>query len=184
MPLIESIATLSPREYEIAVKSILERVGVSLSEFSTRHLEKISGFDGSYIIDVTARFNAIGADFLVLVECKHERRKVERQDVQVLHDKVHSTGAQKGMLFSVAGFQEGAIKYADVHGIALVQLADAGTSWFTRSIVPPSLPLPRVNIPKYIGWWCHGNSMSVMSSENGEYTRKALGIPADPPEAK
>ena len=157
------------------MKGILDGAGLDLSEFTSRHLESVPGVDGSYVIDVAVRFSALGANFLVLVECKHERRKVERQDVQVLHDKVRSTGAQKGMLFSVAGFQQGAIDYADVHGIALVQLADGSSSWFTRSAGPPAPPPPWANIPEYVGWWCHGNSMSIMSSEIGEYTRKALG---------
>lgn len=180
MPLIDSPLNLTPREYELAVKGILDGSGLDLVEFKSEHLGKVAGVDGAYVIDVTVRFSALGANFLVLVECKHEQRKVERQDVQILNDKVRSTGAQKGMLFSVSGFQNGAIKYADVHGIALVQLANGSTSWFTRSAEPPTPPPPWANIPKYIGWWCHGNYMTVMSSEIGEYTRKALGIGDEP----
>jgi restriction system protein len=176
MPGIEAPLNLSPREYELAVKDILDGAGVALSEFSSRHLDDVPGVDGSYAIDVIVRFSALGAEFLVLVECKHEKRKVERQAVQVLHDKVRSTGAQKEVLFSVAGFQQDAIEYADVHGIASVQLADGGSSWFTRSAGPPAPPPPWANIPKYVGWWCHGNNMRIMSSEIGEYTRKALGV--------
>lgn len=179
MPRIE-VPSLTPREYELTVKSILDGAAIDLIEFHSEHLEKVDGVDGSYIIDVTVRFNALGANFLVLVECKHERRKVERQDVQVLHDKVRSTGAQKGMLFSVAGFQGGAIEYADVHGIALVQLASGRSTWVTKNLGSPSSRPHWVNIPEYVGWWCHGNSMSVMSSEIGEYTRKALGLQNEP----
>ncbi len=144
--------SLTPHEYELAVKEILDGAGVELTEFRSEHLEKVAGVDGSYIIDITVRFNALGANFLVLVECKHERRKVERQDVQVLRDKLQSTGAQKGMLFSVAGFQQGAIEYADVHKIALVQLVGGKSTWFTKSIGPPAPPAPWANIPKYVGW--------------------------------
>lgn len=180
MPRIDTPLNLTPREYELAVKGILDGSGLNLVEFRSEHLEKVAGVDGSYAIDVTVRFSALGANFLVLVECKHERRKVERQDVQILNDKVRSTGAQKGMLFSVSGFQDGAIEYAGVHGIALVQLASGSTSWFTKSAGPPASPPPWANIPEYIGWWCHGNNMSVMSSEIGEYTRKALGVGDEP----
>ncbi len=179
MPHIEAPLNLTPREYELVVKGILGGAGLGLAEFRSEHLEKVAGVDGSYVIDVTVRFNALGAEFLVLVECKHERRKVERQAVQILHDKLRSTGAQKGMLFSVSGFQDGAIEYADVHGIALVQLANGSSSWFTKSVGPPAPPPRWANIPEYIGWWCHGNSMSIMSSEIGEYTRKALGIDSE-----
>lgn len=180
MPQIDRTPTLTPQEYELAVKGILDRSGLDIVEFRSKHLEKVAGVDGSYVIDVTVRFRALGANFFVLVECKQEHRKVERKDVQILNDKIRSTGAQKGMLFSVSGFQNGAIEYADVHGIALVQLANGSTSWFTRSAGPPAPPPPWVNIPEYIGWWCHGNNMSVMSCEIGEYTRKALGFGDEP----
>jgi restriction system protein len=127
---------------------------------------------------VTVRFSALGADFLVLVECKHEQRKVERQQVQVLHSKMQSVGAQKGMLFSITGFQSGAIQFADAHGIALVHLADGETAWMTKSV--QQTPAPRgQGYPDIIGWWCHGNSMSVMSAEISDCTREALGLPAD-----
>jgi len=108
----DSVIILTPRQYELAVKDILDGSGLGLEQYTSSHLEAIEAPDGTYIFDVTARFSALGADFLVLIECKHERRKVERQDVQTLHTKLVSTGAQKAMLFSIAGFQSGAMKYA------------------------------------------------------------------------
>lgn len=172
--------SLRPPEFELAVKEILDAAGQELTSFNSRHQEAVPGVDGDYIIDITARFSALGADFLVLVECKHEKRKVERQDVQVLRDKVQSTGAHKGMMFSVAGFQSGAIEYATTHGIALVQMVDGSTCWLTRGAGPPTPPPPPLwaGIPKYVGWWYHGNSVSLMSKRNGDYTRKALGLEA------
>ena len=167
---------LTPKEYELEVKKILDASGVSLTEYESTHLEPISVCDGEYIIDVVARFSALGASFLVLVECKHHKRRVERQDVQVLHSKVQSLGAHKGMLFSVTGFQSGAIDFAASHGIALVQLASGETSWFTRSATSPAKPPPWAEIPQCIGWWYQGNSRSIMSEDYGEFTRKALGL--------
>jgi restriction system protein len=172
----EKYLNLSSRDYELAVKGILDGAGFELTEFSSKHLEPVPGVDGSYAIDVTVRFTALGAQFLVLVECKHERRKVERSDVQILHDKVRSTGAQKGMLFSTAGFQDGAIQYAGVHGLALVQLAGEESTWFTKSFAPVERALVPEGVRKYVGLWCHGTRMSVMSPEMGEYTRSALGV--------
>lgn len=172
----EEPISLKPREFELAVKEILDAAGQGLTSFSSWHQEPVRGMDGDYVIDVTARFSALGADFLVLVECKHEKRKVERQDVQILRDKVQSTGAHKGMMFSVAGFQSGAIEYATMHGIALVQIADGSTCWFTKGAGPPTPPPPWAGIPKYVGWWYHGNNVSLMSKKDGDYTRKALGF--------
>ncbi len=168
--------SLNPREYELAVKEILDAAGEELRSFQSKHLETVVGPDGEYAIDVVARFSALGADFVVLVECKHEKRKVERQDVQVLLDKVQSAGAHKGMMFSVSGFQSGAVEYATVHGIALVQLADGATCWFTRGASAPTPPPEWAGIPKYVGWWCHGKYVTVISKRDSGYTRKALGL--------
>src|SRR5947208_4710181 len=115
--------TLSPSEFEEAVKAILDAAGVPLKDYKSQHLASLTGVDGDYVIDVAVTFSALGGDFLVLVECKHEKRRTERQDVQILQNKVQSLSAQKGMVFSTAGFQEGAVKYAELHGIALVQIA-------------------------------------------------------------
>jgi restriction system protein len=136
MSFLDESSKLTPTQYELAVKAILDGSGLALQEYKSNHLEAVEGVDGSYVIDISARFSALGASFLVLVECKHERRKVERQAVQMLHTKMVSTGPQKGMLFSVAGFQTGAIEYAAVHGIALIQMATGSSTWLTRSFGP------------------------------------------------
>lgn len=174
--LLDEIIKLTPKQYELEVKRILDATRHPLTDYASKHLDSIEGTDGDYIFDVTVRFAALGANFLVLVECKHEGRKVERQAVQVLHSKMQSVGAQKGILFSIAGFQTGAIHYADTHGIALVQLVNGETAWMTKSMEPT--PPPRwEQYPDVIGWWYHGNSMSVMSADVSDYTRKALGLP-------
>lgn len=176
MRFLDENITLTPQQYELAVKGILDGSGFGLEGYTSKHLDPIQAADGSYIFDVTARFSALGADFLVLVECKHERRKVERQDVQILHAKLVSTGAQKAMLFSIAGFQSGALEYAASHGIALVQLANGSSTWFTKSFGPPVAAPPGLDIPEYVGWWYEGDRRSVMSSSEGRFTREALGI--------
>jgi restriction system protein len=91
--------------------------------------------------------------------------------VQILLAKVQSVGAHKGILFSVAGFQEGAVAYASTHGIALVQLCKGETTWFARTSGPAPPPPSEANIPKYVGWWYHGEYISVLSETNSEFTR-------------
>ncbi|NYZ63429.1 restriction endonuclease [Luteimonas deserti] len=181
MSIVEHPTSLTPEEFELAVKGILDAAAGTLLNYESRHLDALAASDGEYVFDVTARFEALGAGFLVLVECKHHRRKVERQDVQVLHSKLQSVGAQKGMLFSTAGFQSGAIEYADAHGIALIQIKDGGSSWLTRSTGAPTPPPPWVRIPKYVGWWHNGSSICLISEDHVEYTRRALGLPGSEP---
>jgi restriction system protein len=167
---------LSPRKFELAVKGIVDAAAEGLVEYESKHLERLAASDGEYEIDVTARFKALGANFLVLIECKHHKRKIERHDVQVLQARLQSLAAQKGMIFATAGFQKGAIQYAEQHGIALCYLVEGKSNWMTKSAGPPTPPPPWVYIPEYIAWWCHGSSMSLMSDDRTEYTKAALGL--------
>src|ERR1700731_4299431 len=136
-------------EFEHQVKTYLESTSGKLREFQTEHRESIDGHDGTYEIDITARFRIFGADFLILVECKHHKNRIKREHVQVLHGKLVTLGAQKAMLFSTSEFQEGAVEYAIQHGIALVRLASGETSYFSRSA--NRTPLPD-SVPSYVGW--------------------------------
>ncbi len=142
--------SLTPVEFERLVASVLQKQGVGLNDLDVRHLDPIQGDDGEYKIDVTARFEAFGANFLVLIECKHQSRPIERDVVQVLADKVRSVGAQKRMLFSTTRFQRGALEYARVHGIALVRVADGRTTYETRFAGPTTSYPPW--LPRYVGW--------------------------------
>jgi restriction system protein len=177
MPFPRAPVVLTPAQYELAVKAILDATGPELKGYESFHLHEVQGLDGDYVIDIVVKFEALGADFTVLVECKHERRPTERQAVQLLKDKLVSTGSQKGILFSVAGFQEGAINYADAHGIALVHLVDGASSWVTKGAGPPTPPPRWVELPEHVGWWCHGNLRSVLSPDYNVYTRQVLGLP-------
>src|SRR5690349_10010701 len=104
--------SLSPAEYERAVEGIVKDVGHEVTDWQVAHLDEVEGMDGTYIIDVTVRFRLMGADFLILFECKRHSRPVERKDVQVLQDKLRSTGAHKGVVVAASGFQRGALQYA------------------------------------------------------------------------
>lgn len=70
---------------------------------------------------------------LVIGEAKRHRRAVEREDVAVLHSKLQSLGAQKGVIFATNGFQQGAIDYAAAHGIALVTVTEGRFTYLQRA---------------------------------------------------
>jgi restriction system protein len=89
-------ANLTPKQFEAEVEGFLRRGGASLSKFKVQRLKKISAADGVYEIDVTARFEALGADFLVLVECKHHRSPIKREVVQVLYDRLRRSAVRRG----------------------------------------------------------------------------------------
>jgi restriction endonuclease Mrr len=143
--------TLGPTEYEQAVVDIATSVGQAITDWRVRHLDPVEGLGGTYIIDVTVRFQLAGMDFLVLFECKRHASPVKREHVQVLHAKIQSTGAQKGVVVAASGFQSGALEYARVHGIACVRLVDDAWTYLTRTMSAERLsPSPTRTYTGYV----------------------------------
>lgn len=163
--------SLSAQEFELEIRRILEEEGVRPRDFSVDHLEKIPGAEGDYIIDVTARFEALGVDFLVLIECKRQTRPIERFIVQVLADKMRSVGAQKGIIFATADFRSGAIAYAQKHGIALVHVKDGKFAYQTKANSP---------IAHYPAWIPKILTSLVTLTDEGNMTYSALGAIGPP----
>jgi len=112
----------------------LRSLGQPLKGFSVRHQAVIETPDGEFALDGLAAFEALGVDFMVLVECKHHRNPIKRELVQVLESKLSSTHAQKAMMYSTATFQKGAIEFAAQHHIALVQFTAGDVVYKTRDM--------------------------------------------------
>lgn len=130
-----SIFKITPIEFEKYCTKILvgyaEKEG--LCDFTITHNKKIQVHDGEYQIDIYAEFVALGARFKVLCECKRYKSNISREKVSLLHDKLVSTGAQKGILLSTSDFQSGAIEYAKIHGIALIKVEDYHFEYISHS---------------------------------------------------
>jgi len=165
---------LSPTDYERAVADLVRAADHEVADWRVEHLDPVKGADGTYIIDVTVRFRLLGADYLTLFECKRHISPVKREDVQVLHDKLRSTGAHKGVVVAASGFQKGALVYAKTHGIACVRLVDDAWKYETRDLTPV-IPQPRGH---YIAYASHltdggGYGNTLLSAET-DYARELL----------
>ena len=117
---------LSPTDFEKHCYDILKVYAEEegLKDFTITHNKRIETHDGTYQIDVYAEFTALNSKFKVLCECKQYTSSVSREKVAVLHDKIKSIGAHKGILLATSDFQSGAIQYAQAHGIALIKVED------------------------------------------------------------
>src|SRR5690606_19469117 len=142
--------TLSPADYERAVEDLVRASGHEVLNWQVKHLDPVEGVDGTYIIDVTVRFRLMGADFLMLFECKRHASPVKREHVHVLRDKLQSTGAHKGVVVAASGFQRGALEYARIHGIACVRLVDGAWTYESRDLGP----LTREPTGSYVAYAC------------------------------
>lgn len=164
----ENINTeITPKEFEILVKEYLTNLGKELKSCKIVHDTKFETNDGTYQIDVYAEFRYLEVEFKVLIECKRHKNPIKREVVQILNDKIRTTGTHKGMIFSTTKFQEGAIKFAKIHGIALIRVIEGKYTYFTRSMDSPNFEPPEwANIPKYVGEYKIGNSINYLNKDN------------------
>lgn len=154
---------ISPIEFEKLIHDYLSNLGKNLSSFKAKHNLKIKKSDGNYQIDVYAEFEAFGGIIKVLIECKKYKNSVKRETVQLLFDKLRATGTQKGMIFSTSGFQSGAIKFAEEHGIALIKVFDGKLNYLTKGKSSEPIAIPDwVDLPKYHGEFTYENSINYL----------------------
>ncbi|MDP5139107.1 MAG: restriction endonuclease, partial [Spirosomaceae bacterium] len=149
--------------YEKLIQTYLVETGRDLNKFKVVHDEDLERIDGTYQIDVYAEFEALGGIIKVLIECKRHKAKIKREVVQLLNDKIRSTGANKGMVFATSGFQSGAVKYANTHGIALIKVIEGKYTYYTKSQDSENFqPPPWADIPKFVGEYKNGKSIAYL----------------------
>ena len=132
IPVREAYLELTPEEFEKYSLELLSEQTKDLENLKIEHNRVIEAFDGNYQIDGYIEFTVMGIKYKTLVECKHYKSSITREKVQILYEKIQSLGAQKGILISTSNFQSGAIQYASIHGIALIQLTEADIHYETR----------------------------------------------------
>lgn len=164
---------LTPAEYERAVADLVRTAGHEITAWQVQHLDPVEGVDGTYVIDVTVRFRLLGAEFLMLFECKRHASAVKREDVQVLRDKLRSTGAHKGVVVAASGFQRGALEYARTHRIACVRLVDGAWVYESRELTP-AVPLPTGSYIAYARQLTDAGYINTLLSEQMQYVRELL----------
>ncbi len=154
--MFEAVEDITPLEFELLVKQWFESQSEWIDSFDAQHRELLTGADGEFEIDVSIRFKMFGgAQFHILAECKKHKNAIKREILQILNDRLRSTGAHKGFVFATAPFQSGALAYAKKNGIALLQIASGRTMYIQATDgKPPPLPL---GVPKYVAWLLEHN---------------------------
>jgi restriction system protein len=133
-PTLNNYLELTPEQFERYSLDILAEQTKNFENLIIEHDKIVEAFDGNYQIDGYVEFSLMGVTYKTLIECKHYKSAINREKVQILHSKINSIGAHKGILISTSNFQSGAIDYAKKHGIALIQLTDAMSDYQARSM--------------------------------------------------
>jgi len=174
----------SPADFERFVADLFRVAEPQVKSFSVVEHDVTLTPDGKYDLDTTIRFELLGAHFLVLVEAKMHKNPIKRDLVQILHQKIQSIGAHKGILVSTSRFQAGAVQYALSHGIALVKVTEGRFIYETRSR-EDSPPLSQegareLEIPQLVGHHYHPGKgegsigVTLISPEYPKYVLELL----------
>lgn len=172
---------ISPEEYEQYVKDWFDGLGYKLKSYSSKLNNKLIADDGKYEIDIDITYEALGVEFHVLIECKRYSSNIKRELVQLLHQKIQSLGAHKGILCSTSDFQKGALEYARIHGIACIQILEGRMAAKTKDANSKGVSQEYCDffgIPKVCGYikeWT-GNSVqsSIVDKKHLDYIEKIL----------
>jgi hypothetical protein len=117
----------SAREYELFVKLFFEdRLRRELGyDVPILHQAKLHGKNNEqYIVDLYYVLLIAGIKILTIIECKYWTRRVQRRNVNDFRSQLDDLGANKGIIVSRAGFDEGAIRVAEASGIGLFKLTN------------------------------------------------------------
>ncbi|MHB1756821.1 MAG: restriction endonuclease [Leptospirillum sp.] len=87
---------------------------------TVEHNVKMVGRSGApRQIDVLIRHKEGLYEHLIIIDCKHWKERVSRAQVDALATSVRELNASRGVLFSVMGFESGAVTQAKAEGIDL-----------------------------------------------------------------
>ena len=114
-------------EFELLVqriyKAILEYEGDQYKMIDVKQNFKIQGFSRTYQVDVYWEYELFGVKKVCIVEVKNYKRRVESKVVQALKAELDDIpGHPDGFIVTNNEFQQGAIDFANNHGIALVSV--------------------------------------------------------------
>lgn len=159
----------APKNYEIQVRQILEdRIRTEFPDsafevFPSRNYPGKSGVD--HQTDVSAEVRLAGLRLLILAECKMWSATVKKQHVLAFLATIHDIGANKGIIVTTVGFQDGAKKVAAANGISLVRTASGNhDSW--QIIVPMVTGAALIPAESAQAAACQGTNVPQSSREN------------------
>ena len=159
-------------EYELFTKRVIEEfVGVTIHH-QKKYIGRLSHREIK--IDVSFNYKVAGADLLFLVECKCYNHAVPVDDVEEFHSKIDDIGANKGIMITTIGFQEGTIKTAKGRGIALALLTkepqEGELKYIVNRIDAKQMPV----FPSNENFW-QGNFLGPLGCYKGGLRFEGMG---------
>lgn len=124
----------------------------------------------TYEIDVFYEFEIAGVKHRVAMECKDKGRRVERNEAIAFYGKIQDMPSTIGVFVSRSGFQVGAAKYLDDHGILRYEGSELPSYASTLAAIVMAGSLPSDKIIGQPFW-------TIMQSTKGEASGTWMLLP-------
>src|SRR4029077_2186948 len=98
-------------------------------------------------VDVTVRFRAGSYDYLTVVECREKGSPLKAAEVDAFVTKSSDAKANKAIMVSSSGFQEGCFSVAEHHGVELFTVQEVRD--LPKDLLEKSLLTPALNIHSF-----------------------------------
>ncbi len=111
-------------EYEQITRAIFQAL-VDQDEARNIEVQHNKTLDGKFLshqVDVYWKFESGGIEYSTVVECKNWNRPLEQERLLAFRSKLEDLNNPTGVIVTRSGYQSGALKYANAHGIYLYQL--------------------------------------------------------------
>ena len=114
---------ISWKEYQEETASFFRSLGLDASTNVS-----VEGVRTTHDVDVLVKSHHVGFEITWLVECKHWKTRVSKLHVLALREIVADVGADRGIMLSEAGFQNGAIEAANLTNVQVTTLAEVSAT--------------------------------------------------------
>lgn len=165
-------------QYERQVTRVLEaklRADYPNAAVEVLHRRKYPGQSGhEHEIDVSAVVMIADARVLIVVECKYHQRPLGNDDVLTFLGRIRDIGANKGILVTATGYQEGSKRIAEANGIALMLLRSEDD--FSWEVVLPALFAPLLAATAALIRPSHGDRTGETSALSPDKTLQRNGV--------
>jgi hypothetical protein len=158
------------KKYQEDVAALFRRMG-----FNAQIEVTMNGARAQHSIDVVVRSRAAGIAVLWIVECKHWKAAVRKEQVMTLGHIAQDVGADRAFLLSESGFQAGAIaacRHSNITLTSLSELADSAKDHIISSRLQFSLKRQadaEEQLRSHL-YDSNGQSPRIMAADIGEVT--------------
>jgi len=128
---------LTPEHFEILVVRELRKVGLDVAELRIHRRATLPEPERGYLLELKGVLTGTAGPRQALIACLRQQAPIGRAAVESLRDHVKQAGAEAGLLFGAADFDQDAVAAGLDGDLALLRVTDGRSAFDTSGWGPP-----------------------------------------------